>query len=620
MRFQVKNELPVNAVITSIDVNLYAWITCDNPLIHQNYTTTFNRGSVQLNNFTLFPVVASLTPGLCWANWTCLFCMDPLFTQHRNPAIDYNFGSTDTNNFTVSVTSGLLIINSVLLNYHFTLNPIHSSSHSNHFVLFTWPLNKYVVVFCIILLVLFLAFFLGLLSFYFLYCSQKRKKDLYQRLLASHLPKKRYNSGSASPSSFTTLASIPGANIRLTFLECEIDYQELEILQPPIGRGAYGIVHKAVYQGTVVAVKSFLTIGQSIQSLDQEQQKRLAINFLKEMGVLSSLRHPNIVLLIGGGIHTSNKYQEYFMVTEFINRGSLFDVIRKFRKQKKKFSLKAVIRILIGVARGMAYLHGKGVIHRDLKSGNILLDKNWNAKIADFGISRIEEEMEIEGTGATGGGVTPKDIMTQIGTPRWMAPEIIDREGRYTEKVDIYSFAMVMYEMITGRVPFEEERYDYILHGEIAGGRRPVVEWNKGRIIIDLEEGKYELTSSKEMSFGELPGSPLVEGGSNPSSMEGPGSGGSGLLGSSSESVDSGGSVEGIRMEKRKDKEVESEIKRIENSKVTEEVKKLEELMKVCWNADPDNRLTFLEIVNYLVAIEEEHKKLFKHTDTKNNL
>eukprot|EP01088_Endostelium_zonatum_P000064 TRINITY_DN100_c1_g1_i2.p1 TRINITY_DN100_c1_g1~~TRINITY_DN100_c1_g1_i2.p1 ORF type:complete len:293 (-),score=98.15 TRINITY_DN100_c1_g1_i2:36-914(-) len=284
------------------------------------------------------------------------------------------------------------------------------------------------------------------------------------------------------------------------------------------------------------------------------------------------------------------------MVTEYINRGSLFDVIRKFRKLKRRLPFKSAIRILIGVARGMAYLHGKGVIHRDLKSGNILLDKNWNAKIADFGISKLEEEMEIEG-GGNNEAVAARDIMTQIGTPRWMAPEVIDREGRYTEKVDIYSFAMVMYEMITGRVPFESERYDYILHGEIASGRRPVVNWDKGLILIDLDdkgadkESFRELTeaSSKDLSNLSLDGSLGSEGSGK-------------SLGSSG----SGGGNGGGNGEQEMKEVVQS------GSETAEQVRRLEELMKRSWNANPDERGDFLEIVERLVGIEAEYKKITK--------
>lgn len=99
-----------------------------------------------------------------------------------------------------------------------------------------------------------------------------------------------------------------------------------------------------------------------------------------------------------------------------------------------------LISIALDVSRGMEYIHSQGVIHRDLKSGNILFDRNFCAKIADFGVACEEAYHDVVGDDA--------------GTYRWMAPEMIKHEP-YGRKVDVYSFGLLLWEMLTGAIPYE---------------------------------------------------------------------------------------------------------------------------------------------------------------------
>jgi serine/threonine protein kinase len=91
----------------------------------------------------------------------------------------------------------------------------------------------------------------------------------------------------------------------------------------------------------------------------------------------------------------------------------------------------------------MAYLHEKNVLHCDLKSSNLLIDENWNVKLCDFGLSRI----------ATKDKKKNKNI--RVGTPHWMAPEIL-RGGKYECPSDIYSFGILLWEMMTGKIPYKD--------------------------------------------------------------------------------------------------------------------------------------------------------------------
>jgi serine/threonine protein kinase len=129
----------------------------------------------------------------------------------------------------------------------------------------------------------------------------------------------------------------------------------------------------------------------------------------------------------------------FCIITEFMAGGSL----RKYLHQQEPHSvpIELVLKLALDVARGMSYLHSQGILHRDLKSENILLGADMSVKVADFGISCLESQC------GSGKGFT--------GTYRWMAPEMI-KEKHHTRKVDVYSFGILMWEILTSSVPFSE--------------------------------------------------------------------------------------------------------------------------------------------------------------------
>jgi serine/threonine protein kinase len=120
------------------------------------------------------------------------------------------------------------------------------------------------------------------------------------------------------------------------------------------------------------------------------------------------------------------------IVTEFVRQGCLKDILGN---RTMKLTWVQRLRMLKSAALGINYLHTlpQCIIHRDLKPSNLLVDENWNVKIADFGFARIKEE---------------NATMTRCGTPCWTAPEII-RGEKYAEKADVYSFGIIMWEMLT---------------------------------------------------------------------------------------------------------------------------------------------------------------------------
>ena len=168
----------------------------------------------------------------------------------------------------------------------------------------------------------------------------------------------------------------------------------------------------------------------------KKQRDQFHINgFLKEAAILEKLRHPNILLYMGFSIYQDN----CLMVSEYLENGSLFDHLHE---KKTKLNRKLILKIIIEILKGLTYMRNKKIVHRDIKSSNILIDQFWNIKLADFGLSkRIMGLQHVK--------------KSRVGTPNWMAPEIC-RGEKYSYSADIYSFGVVVWEIVTMRVPFKQ--------------------------------------------------------------------------------------------------------------------------------------------------------------------
>ncbi|GMY35194.1 serine/threonine-protein kinase STY13-like [Fagus crenata] len=211
------------------------------------------------------------------------------------------------------------------------------------------------------------------------------------------------------------------------FDEWTIDLRKLNMGQA-FAQGAFGKLYRGTYNGEDVAIKIL-----ERPENDAGRAQVMETQFQQEVMMLATLKHPNIVRFIGA----CRKPMVWCIVTEYAKGGS----VRQFltRRANRSVPLKLAVKQALDVARGMAYVHGLGLIHRDLKSDNLLINADKSIKIADFGVARIEVQTE---------GMTP-----ETGTYRWMAPEMIQHRP-YTQKVDVYSFGIVLWELITGLLPF----------------------------------------------------------------------------------------------------------------------------------------------------------------------
>ena len=208
--------------------------------------------------------------------------------------------------------------------------------------------------------------------------------------------------------------------------EISLDELEFEDEESEIGKGTFGDVHRGTWRGEDVAVK-FLK-GSMTDSPESVKQ------FVDECNILKNMHHPNILLYMGA----CTIGPQYFVVTEYCDNGNLFEYLHIVKGNKLYY--KDARRIALEIAYGMNYLHGfrPPILHRDLKSMNVLLDRNCTVKLADFGNTRSFQ----------------LQMTKQKGTFQWMAPEVI-RGSTYSESSDVFSFGIIMNELVTRVPPYQ---------------------------------------------------------------------------------------------------------------------------------------------------------------------
>ncbi|XP_076913363.1 serine/threonine-protein kinase 52-like [Bidens hawaiensis] len=250
--------------------------------------------------------------------------------------------------------------------------------------------------------------------------------------------------------------------------EWEIDPSKL-LIKGILARGTFGSVHRGVYDGIDVAVK-LLDWGEEGHRTEAEIQS-LRAAFTQEVAVWHKLDHPNVTKFIGAtmgsselNIQTENGQigmpsNVCCVVVEYLPGGALKNYLIKNRR--KKLAFKVVVQMALDLARGLSYLHSQKIVHRDVKTENMLLDKSRTIKIADFGVARVEAS-------------NPNDMTGETGTLGYMAPEVLNGNP-YNRKCDVYSFGICLWEIYCCDMPYPDLSFSEVTSAVVRQNLRPEI-------------------------------------------------------------------------------------------------------------------------------------------------
>ena len=224
----------------------------------------------------------------------------------------------------------------------------------------------------------------------------------------------------------------------------EISRYEDIVIGKFIAKGSSGSVHRGQWEGMECAVKIFdyrygLGLSNEDQQALQQQQQHIVNAFRTEAILLRNLNHQNLVRLYA----VCSTPPHLCILTELMT--SSLDNLLYGKGSKNEITERRIVRISHGIANGMAFLHRNGVCHRDLKSPNVLYDRDLNIKLCDFAFSKFKDGMDRVNA----------QMDSRVGTPAWMAPEVLCGEP-YSHKADVYSFGVIFWEILHRCRPFQD--------------------------------------------------------------------------------------------------------------------------------------------------------------------
>jgi len=256
-----------------------------------------------------------------------------------------------------------------------------------------------------------------------------------------------------------------------------------------LGSGTFGTVYHGKWRGTDVAIKR---IKNSCFMGKPSEQERLRADFFREACMLAQLHHPNVVAFYG--IVPDGPGGTLATVTEYMVNGSLKQVLQK-KDRYRTFDHRKRLIISMDAAFGMEYLHGKNIVHFDLKCENLLVNmrdpQRPICKVGDLGLSKIKHRTLVSGG--------------MRGTLPWMAPELLNgSSSMVSEKVDVFSFGIVMWELLTGEEPYANMHYGAIIGGIVSNTLRPPIPKGCDPSWRSLMESCWSADPSMRPTFTEI--------------------------------------------------------------------------------------------------------------------
>ena len=275
--------------------------------------------------------------------------------------------------------------------------------------------------------------------------------------------------------------------LRNIYKVCLNNYQKIR----EISKGGFGCVYLIRKKNT-----NEYYAAKIIKYFNEETTYKLMIN--REISIMMRITHSTLIRFIGYSLEDFEGNNNVTIIMEYHEKGSLSKYLQDSRTGNADIEFDNTKRqiILIGIAYGMSFLHKNHIIHRDLKPSNILLDNELKPHIIDFGLSKFYEEGK------------PQSSIQQVGTKIYMSPETIE-ENVYNEKTDVYSFGILMFEVITNQIPYPDFQNgkitEYKFNNQVVQENfRPIFDFPVKDSIKNLIKRCWSKNSNERPTFEEL--------------------------------------------------------------------------------------------------------------------
>ncbi|KAG0580913.1 hypothetical protein KC19_4G210100 [Ceratodon purpureus] len=276
-----------------------------------------------------------------------------------------------------------------------------------------------------------------------------------------------------------------------------VDFNLLEF-GGKLGNGSTGSLFKGTYMSQDVAIK-IMEIDECNGSGTESDthrsapaSERLQI-FKQEVSIMRLVRHKNVVQFIGA----CSKWPKLCIVTELMAGGSVRELLDN---RMSGLEIASAIKLLRDAARGMDFLHKRGIVHRDMKAANLLIDEYDVVKVCDFGVARLKPTPSHPSEKSS---FCSAEMTAETGTYRWMSPEVLEHKP-YDHKADVYSFGITMWEVLTGDVPYAGLTPLQAAIGVVQRGLRPVIPPYVPEVLSILMQRCWHKDPNSRPEFNEV--------------------------------------------------------------------------------------------------------------------